>query len=125
VHGQIDGVEDCFALPATVATPDGVRVIRTPREVRRVFEQVRELLAKDKAVDVVRTVLESKFVSDTEIESIHISSTIKPTGEAVRSPYPVFSLLRACDDGAWRIAHCTYAIDGQKDLSEALLSWKS
>ncbi len=124
-YGRYDGVEDCFTLPQTLETLEGARIVRTPEDVREVFEAVRTYFREIEVVDVVRTIVESRFASETEIESIHVSSLIKRDASTTTPPYPVFNLLKRCEDGAWRIAHSHYAIPNSRDHNSALLAWRA
>jgi hypothetical protein len=123
-YGQYDDIEDCFFLPQSLETLEGARIVRTPDDVRRVFDSVRAYFAEIGVVDVVRTIVEAKFISAREIESIHVSSLMTRDKTVSRPPYPVFNLIRRCDKGVWRITHSSYAITNSRDLNSALLAWR-
>lgn len=123
--GRFHDPTDCFILPNAVETPEGVRILRTPDDVRRVFEGVRAYFESCGVVDLVRTVVEAKFTSEDTIESTHVARLLKSGGQAFRAPYPAYSVLKRCDDGAWRIASTTYAIVDSRKHNEAFLAWRS
>ena len=122
VEGRLDGVEDCFLLPHSMETTEGVRIVRTPEDVRRMFEEVRSYFADSGVVNIVRTVVEARFVSDTEVESVHVSRLWRNSDERPETTYPVFSVIRLCDDRKWRIAHSNYAITESRSHGSALLA---
>lgn len=125
VEGQLDGVEDCFLLPHSMETTEGARIIRTPEDVRAVFEEVRSYFAESGVVNIVRTVVEARFVSDTEIETVHVSRLWRNSNERPETTYPVFSVIKLCDDGKWRSAHSNYAITDSRCHGSALLAWRA
>jgi elongation factor P--beta-lysine ligase len=106
-------------------TTEGARIVRTPDDVRGIFEEVRSYFADTGVVNIVRTIIESRFVSDTEIESVHISRVTRTGNEHPVSTYPVFSVIKLCEDGNWRIAHSNYAITDSRCHGSALLSWRT
>ncbi len=125
IEGRFEGIEDCFFLPLTIETIEGVRIVRTPDDVWSVFQGVRDYFQQNDVTNVARSVLESKYVAEDKIESVHVSKLMRADGTAFRSPFPTFSLLRRAKDGAWRIAHCNYAITDSRSHNQALLTWRS
>lgn len=125
VHGQLDGIEDCFLLPHSVETTEGARIARTADDVRGFFEEVRSYYAETDVVDIVETIVESRFVSDREIESVHVSRVTRRGTERPVSTFPVYSVIKLSVDGKWRIAHCNYAITDSRRHGSAFLSWRA
>lgn len=124
-HGQLDDVPDCFILPQSMETLEGVRIVREPEDVRQVFASVRRYFEQNGIKDVARAVVEAEFLSGDVIQSTHASRLLKQDGTTVRAPYPVLSRIKRCDDGQWRIASSTYAIIDSREHNEALLTWHS
>ncbi len=125
LQGRFDGIETCFRLPLSIETLEGVRIVRTPSDVRSVFQAVRGYFGANDVTNVARAVLDARYVGKKTIESVHVSRLMLADGQSFRAPYPVFSLIKQCSDASWRIAHCNYAITDSRVHNEALLAWRS
>ncbi|MEL6516418.1 MAG: hypothetical protein AAFQ39_01795 [Pseudomonadota bacterium] len=125
VNGQFTGIEDCFVLPQMIETTEGARVLRKPDDVLQLFKGVRDFLEKSAVTDVVRTIVEAEYIAEDAIETIHVASLVQADGQPLRAPYPVYSLLKLCEDRKWRIAHTSYGIIDSRAHNEALLTWRS
>ena len=94
IDGKLEGVEDCFFLPQSMETTEGARIVRTPDDVRGVFEEVRSYFAESGVVNIVRTVVEAKFVSEQKIESVHVSRLWRYNKDLSETTYPVYSDIK-------------------------------
>lgn len=125
LEGVLEGVEDRFTLPHSLETTEGARIVRTPDDIHGIFREVRAYFAETGVVNMVRTVVEAKFISEAEIEAVHVSRIWRRGEEQPGSTYPVFCGLKLCDDGKWRIANSNYAITDSRRFCSALLSWRT
>ena len=120
--GDYHGIEECFILPQTVETLEGMRVLRGKADLWAIFETVRNYYREHGVVNCARTILDAKFRTDRLIDSIHVTRLMRAGGELFRAPFPVYSTLRLDDDGKWRIKQSNYAILDSRAHSKALLT---
>lgn len=108
--GDFDRFAACFGFPHMIETADTSTVIYAPSELRSVFDNVRRYYCDTRVVDVVRTVVESRFIDCDTIGSTHVACLTYADGTSLRKPYPVYSVIRRHDPLDWKIMSSLYVI---------------
>jgi len=111
----------CVALPLLMETVNGQRVFISEDEVRHCLLGVRQHMKECDLVDFARTVVSAKFLDANTIGSTHVSQMLHRDGRSVRSPFPVYSVIRRFE-ASWKMISCIYAILDSPEHNEALLS---
>lgn len=118
--GNFELLHSCFALPLTLNTIYGQKTLETRDELRATVEAVTRHMFETGVVDLVRTVMLSRFEDRNTITSVHICSEVNRGGIVNRPTYPVYSTLVRVDS-RWRIAFCRYLIFDRLEHNLALV----
>ncbi|OSQ43861.1 hypothetical protein [Marivita geojedonensis] len=108
--GTFDRFSACFGLPHLIETADGRCLLRSVDDLRERFDDLREYFRRQQVTDIVRTVVEARFLDSDTIGSTHVSRMLTATGAPLRSPYPVYSVIRRQGHLDWRVMSSLYAI---------------
>jgi hypothetical protein len=108
--GDFDRFSACFGLPHVIETADTRSVIRDLTGLRKTFDELRRYYRDTQVVDVVRTVVEARFIDCDTVGSTHVASIVHAYGVTRRKPYPVYSVIRRHDPLDWRIMSSLYVI---------------
>ena len=110
----------CFGLPHVIETAQGRSVITRVEDLRRIFDDLRDYYHLQQVVDVVRTVVEARFIDSDTIGSTHVARVIQADGKPQRPPYPVYSVIRRHGHLDWKIMSSLYAILDCSEHNEVL-----
>lgn len=108
--GDFDRFSTCFGLPLMMETSEGHSVIRTLEALHQRFDALRDYYHRHQVSDLVRTVVEARFIDADTIGSTHVARVIVNGGTMPRNPYPVYSVIRRHGHLDWRIMSSIYAI---------------
>ena len=120
IRGDFDSFSACFGVPHVIETADGRRVIRTMDGLQAVFNEVRRYHRDHKVVDIVRTVVEARFLDADTIGSTHVARMIQEEGVTPRKPYPVYSVIRRHGHLEWKVISSIYAILDSEEHNSVL-----
>lgn len=121
LSGDFDRFSVCFGLPHVIETAESRTVIRDLDGLRNVFDDMRAYYRDTQVVDVVRTVVEARFLDADTVGSTHVASIVHADGVSRRKPYPVYSVLRRYEPLDWKIMSSLYVIL-DSDTHNAVLS---
>lgn len=121
LSGDFDRFSACFGLPHVIETADTRTVIRDLDGLRTTFDKLRAYYCDTQVVDVVRTVVEARFLDADTVGSTHVASIVHADGVTRRKPYPVYSVIRRHDPMDWKIMSSLYVIL-DSDTHNAVLS---
>ncbi|SHI07645.1 hypothetical protein [Marivita hallyeonensis] len=110
INGDFDGFGACFGVPHVIETSEGRRVIKDMEALRAVFDEVRRYHRDAGVIDVVRTIVEARFLDADTIGSTHVARPIQRNVETPRKPYPVYSIIRRHGHLDWKVVSSIYAI---------------
>jgi hypothetical protein len=119
IEGDFDTFAACFVLPHEVDTIDGRRMIRTPEEFRKMFNNIVRFFEETGVTELSRQCIEASFKDENTIGATHKSRVLK--GEVlVQDPYPAYSILK-CFDGHWKVTFSQYSILDKPAHNKALM----
>jgi hypothetical protein len=121
LSGDFGRFAACFGLPHVIETAESRTVIRDLDGLRNVFDDLRGYYRDTQVADVVRTVLEARFIDCDTVGSTHVASIVHADGVSRRKPFPVYSVLRRHDPLDWKIMSSLYVIL-DSDTHNAVLS---
>jgi len=110
LSGDFESFSACFGLPHVIETADSRQVLTDMTGIRTIFDELRRYLSDNQVVDLVRTVVEARFIDSDTVGSTHVASFVHADGVARRNPYPVYSVIRRHDPLDWKIMSCLYVI---------------
>ena len=110
LSGDFDRFAACFGLPHVIETTNTRTVVRDLGGLRDVFDKLRRYYRDTQVVDVVRTVVEARFIDSDTVGSTHVASIVHADGVSRRKPYPVYSVIRRHDPLDWKIMSSLYVI---------------
>lgn len=110
LSGDFGRFSACFGLPHVIETADTRTVIRDLDGLRTTFDALRAYYRDTQVVDVVRTVVEARFLDCDTVGSTHVASILHADGVSRRKPYPVYSVLRRHEPLDWKIMSSLYVI---------------
>ena len=122
LSGAFDAFHACFGLPHVIETENSRRVLKTPDDLCRVFDEVRRYYESEGVVDLVRTVVDARFLDADTIGSTHVARLLQENGTALRNPYPVYSIIRRHGHLDWKVMSSVYAILDCTKHNAALMS---
>lgn len=106
-----------FQLPQESGPFDsGTEPIETRDDLEALFRGVRGHFDDLGAERIIRPCIEASLHAPDTIYATHVTFLLKGN-EMVKTPYPVFSILRRTD-GIWRFAYSVYATDGDSDVPD-------
>lgn len=118
--GDFDRFSACFGLPYVIEAADRRIVIRDLTGLRATFEELRRYYRDTQVADVVRTVVEARFIDSDTVGSTHVASIVHADGVSRRKPYPVYSVIRRHEPLDWRIMSSLYVILDSDTHNDAL-----
>ena len=119
--GDFDAFFECFEIPQIMETLDGAKLVTTRDGMRDTFFHVYRYYQDNGVVDLVRTVVNARFLDEETIGSTHVSRLLKANGEPFRNPYPVYSVVKRIG-GQWKVVSNSSAILDAPDHNRALLA---
>lgn len=122
IAGDFDGFLPCFGFPHIIETGDARRILRTPDDLRRVFDNVVRYYTDQGVVDLARTVVEARFLDADTIGSTHVARLLQSQSTALRNPYPVYTIIRRHGYLDWKVMAGVYAILDSAAHNAALVS---
>lgn len=115
VKGDFDAFASVFHVPQYMATMAGPVYMESVEDMRRAFDDMHAYFKGAGIDELNRKVTEAHYVSDTSIESTHLSEVVAADGASIGT-YPVFSVLEKID-GVWKVARSEYCLE--PDTAEA------
>lgn len=110
IAGDFEGFHSCFGLPHVIETEGARRILRTSDDLRCVFDDVVRYYADQGVTDLVRTVVEARFIDSDTIGSTHVARLLQAGGSLLRKPFPVYSIIRRHGHLDWKVMSSVYAI---------------
>lgn len=107
-----------FDLPHTTYTFEKSYTIKTPDDLRTVFDNMRAQFSGLGVTDYIRVCLEADFLSETLIRGTHVTH-ITRKGANLEEPYPVMSHLNFTG-GLWKVAQSENAVEDNKLFGMAI-----
>jgi hypothetical protein len=120
MSGDFDRFAACFGLPHVIETASNRTVIHEMEGLRATFDELRHYFRETQVVDVVRTVVEARFIDSDTVGSTHVASMVHADGVSRRKPYPVYSVIRRHDPLDWKIMSSLYVILDSDTHNDAL-----
>jgi hypothetical protein len=117
--GNFELFSSCFALPHRLSTFEGEKLIETSKDMREVFDSVRNHLATIGGANIVRHVVTAAYRTPTQVEGVHMSHVMNGNLR-IKEPYPVFSIVKWIE-GQWKVAASDYAIDPEDPHAAVLI----
>lgn len=117
--GDVQALAECFALPHTLQTFDGVNVLRTVADIERVFDGLRRHLVRKSVTQTIRNCLSAEFDGIDRIKFTHETRFMNGV-QLVQDPFPCLSTLVRLD-GYWLIRDTTYAVVNESNHVDALM----
>ena len=116
ISGDFEAFASVFHVPQYMATLAGPIYMETREDMRRAFDEMHGFFKTSGITELNREVTEARYVSETRIESTHVSN---PAGDRgfVKGPYPVFSIIEKID-GTWKVAGSEYVLEA--DCGQAI-----
>lgn len=108
MSGDFPLFASCFALPQTMETFEGRRLISTRDDLLSVFEGVRAHLAREGVTEMARHCVAAAFIDAETISATHETRLIRGD-QLIQRPYPVLSVVRRQND-LWQVGNTIYAI---------------
>lgn len=108
--GDFDRFAACFGTPYVIETANDRIVLRDQSNLRATYDELRRFYRETEVVDVVRTVVEARFIDSDTVGSTHVASIIHADGVSRRKPYPVYSVIRRHEPLDWKIMSSLYVI---------------
>jgi hypothetical protein len=85
-------------------------VIRDPKALRAVFDDMQRYYRQMQVIDMVRTVVDARFLDSDTVGATHVTSMVHADGVSRRNPYPIYSVLRRHDPLEWKFQSSLYVI---------------
>lgn len=118
--GDSDAFADCFHLPNTLATMDGLCLLETVEDVRNAFRKARAHYAEIGLARLDRRIVAALFDGADQVRNCFVTRFLDGNGHELRPS--VASLGRAARiDGRWLITGTQYAVHKDSDQGRALL----
>jgi len=108
--GDFDHFAAYFCFPNVIETADSRTVIRDPKALRAVFDDMRCYYRQMQVIDMVRAVVEAQFLDSDTVAATHVTSMVHADGVSRRNPYPIYSVLRRHDPLEWKFQSSLYVI---------------
>jgi hypothetical protein len=118
--GNFTRFSACFGLPHVIETADKRTVIQDLTGLRATFDELRRYYRETQVVDVVRTIVEARFIDSDTVGSTHVASLVHADGVTRRKPYPVYSVIRRHEPLDWKIMSSLYVILDSDTHNDAL-----
>jgi hypothetical protein len=93
-----------------IETADSRTVIRDPKALRAVFDDMRCYYRQMQVIDMVRAVVDAQFLDSDTVAATHVTSMVHADGVSRRNPYPIYSVLRRHDPLEWKFQSSLYVI---------------
>jgi hypothetical protein len=108
--GDFDHFAAYFCFPNVIETADSRTVIRDPKALRAVFDDMRCYYRQMQVIDMVRAVVDAQFLDSDTVAATHVTSMVHADGVSRRNPYPIYSVLRRHDPLEWKFQSSLYVI---------------
>ncbi len=108
--GDFDHFAAYFCFPNVIETADSRTVIRDPKALRVVFDDMRCYYRQMQVIDMVRAVVDAQFLDSDTVAATHVTSMVHADGVSRRNPYPIYSVLRRHDPLEWKFQSSLYVI---------------
>jgi hypothetical protein len=108
--GDFDHFATYFCFPNVIETADSRTVIRDPKALRAVFDDMRCYYRQMQVIDMVRAVVDAQFLDSDTVAATHVTSMVHADGVSRRNPYPIYSVLRRHDPLEWKFQSSLYVI---------------
>ena len=118
VSGDFDAFASVFHVPQYMATMAGPVYMETKDDMRRAFDDMYAHFQTAGVDRLNRKVTEAHYVSDTTIESTHLSEVVSADGTSLGT-YPVFSVIEKID-GVWKVARSEYCLEADSAQASAI-----
>ena len=115
---DFEAMNDCFALPLLLETPDTKLIVETEDEHRRLFQRLVEGYACKGVTDIIRVCEVAEFLTPTVIRSLHISH-IMSGDRRVDDPMPTLATTEWIGE-EWRITTAQYAASKHVPVGRAM-----
>jgi hypothetical protein len=108
--GDFDHFAAYFCFPNVIETANSRTVIRDPKALRAVFDDMRCYYRDMQVIDMVRAVVDAQFLDSDTVAATHVTSMVHAEGVSRRKPYPIYSVFRRHDPLDWKIQSSLYVI---------------
>jgi hypothetical protein len=118
VSGDFEKFVKYFHLPQEMETFEGLNLVSTPAELRKVFDAIRLMFQREGITQLVRHIVEARYTDENTIKSTHETRLLNGT-TLVQQPFPTFSTLSRRE--GWQVKSAQYAIADSPQYNAALL----
>lgn len=119
MNNDFDTFSSAFHLPHTITTFEATSVLRTLKDMRRVFCNVRAHYIRIGVTQLVRYSVAATFKTPDRVEATHVAHLMNGARQ-LAEPSSVFSVLERIER-RWQITSSQYAIADLKGHSRALI----
>lgn len=110
LSGDFDHFAAYFCFPHVIETANSRTVIRDPKALRTVYDNMRSYYRDMQVIDMVRAVVDARFLDSDTVGATHVTSMVHADGVSRRKPYPIYSVFRRHDPLDWKIMSSLYVI---------------
>lgn len=108
--GDFDRFAAHFCFPCVIETANSRTVIRHPGVLRGMFDDMRRYCRQMQVIDIVRTVVDARFLDSDTVAATHVTSMVHADGVSRRKPYPIYSVIRRQHSLDWTFQSSLYII---------------
>ncbi|MGP6086606.1 hypothetical protein [Antarctobacter jejuensis] len=119
LSGDMPALLRWFAVPNTVDSLEGRRVLNTEAETRALFEEVIARQREQSITHMVRRVTHAEFKDPDTIWATHETRYIYHGTVLSGTPHQAFSILHRYPD-CWKVHLAQFTVDGRNPLNSAM-----